>query len=131
MGRMPKNNWKVTIYFNVMYKEDCINPGRKKVKYSMGFVVMWRASSVPPLHPPPKEWRLKKETTFAFGQFTTISGHFFANYINISHSTEVQTVILRCLTGLNLNWFESYDIKCKYFHFCFIRYTFIPYPLIT
>ena len=24
-----------------------------------------------------KEWRLKKETTFAFGQFTTISGHFF------------------------------------------------------
>ena len=33
-----------------------------------------------------KEWRLKKETTFAFGQFTTISGHFFANYINIFHN---------------------------------------------
>ena len=43
-----------------------------------------------------KEWRLKKETTFAFGQFTTISGHFFGNYINIFHKTEVQMVILRC-----------------------------------
>ena len=27
-----------------------------------------------------KEWGLEKETTFAFGQFTTISGHFLANY---------------------------------------------------
>ena len=24
-----------------------------------------------------KDWELKKETTFAFGYFTTISGHFF------------------------------------------------------
>jgi hypothetical protein len=28
-----------------------------------------------------------KETTFNFGYFTTISGHFFANYINIFHKT--------------------------------------------
>ena len=30
-----------------------------------------------------KDWRLKKLTTFASGQFPTISGHFLAKYINI------------------------------------------------
>ena len=34
-----------------------------------------------------KDWELEKETTFAFGQFKTISGHFFANFINIFHKT--------------------------------------------
>ena len=34
---------------------------------------------------------------------------FFANYILIFHKTEIQAVILRCLTSLNLNWFKSYD----------------------
>ena len=38
--------------------------------------------------------------------FTTISGHFSANYIFIFHKKEVQTIILRCLTGLNLDWFK-------------------------
>ena len=32
-----------------------------------------------------KDWRLKKETTFAFGHFMTISGHFITNYITIFH----------------------------------------------
>ena len=32
-----------------------------------------------------KDWELEKETTFAFGYFKTISGHFFANYIFIFH----------------------------------------------
>ena len=36
--------------------------------------------------------------------FKTISGHFFASYMFIFHKTEVQTVILRCLTSLNLIW---------------------------
>ena len=31
----------------------------------------------------------------------------------IFHKTEVQTVILKCLTSLNTNWFKSYDTKCK------------------
>ena len=35
-----------------------------------------------------------------------ISGHFFANYMNIFHKTEVQAVILIGLTGLILNWFN-------------------------
>ena len=39
----------------------------------------------------------------------------------IFHKTEVQTVILRCLMGLNLNWLKSYDKECKYFHFPFLR----------
>ena len=59
------------------------------------------------------------------GCFMTTSGHFFSNYINIFHKTEVQTVIVMCLTGRNLNWFKSYDTKCQYifpflffFRFC-------------
>ena len=44
--------------------------------------------------------------------FPTLSSHFFAK-------TEVQTVILRCWTGLYLYWFKSYDIKRKYFLFHF------------
>jgi hypothetical protein len=31
----------------------------------------------------------EKETTFRVGDFTTISGHFFANYIYIFHKKEV------------------------------------------
>ena len=28
-----------------------------------------------------------KDNTFKFGQFMTICGHFFANYINVFHKT--------------------------------------------
>ena len=45
---------------------------------------------------------------------------FFANYINIFQKTEIQMVILRCLTVLNPNWFTSYDTKSKYFYFRFV-----------
>ena len=45
--------------------------------------------------------------------FRTISSHFFANYMNIFHKTEVQSVILRCWTGLKLNWFKSYDTNAN------------------
>ena len=41
-----------------------------------------------------KDWPIKKMTTYEFGHFTTIFGHFFANYIYISHKTEVLVVIL-------------------------------------
>ena len=47
--------------------------------------------------------------------FMTISSRFFANYFDIFHKTEVQTVILRWWTGLN--WLKSYDTNHKYFHF--------------
>ena len=43
----------------------------------------------------------------------TVSGHLFAICIFIFHKTEVQTVILRCLTGLNCNWFKSYGLRCS------------------
>ena len=43
------------------------------------------------------------------GRFLTTSGHFFGNYINIFHKTEIQTVILRCIVCLNVNWIKSYD----------------------
>ena len=33
--------------------------------------------------------------------------------MNNFHKPEVQTVIFRYLTGLNLNWIKSYDTKCK------------------
>jgi hypothetical protein len=37
----------------------------------------------------------------------------FVKYMVIFHKTEIQTVILRCLTSLNLNWFQRYDEKRK------------------
>ena len=46
--------------------------------------------------------------------YKTVSGHFFAICIFIFHKTEVQTVILRCLTGLNCNWFKSYGLRCSW-----------------
>ena len=46
--------------------------------------------------------------------FTTISGHFFANCMFIFHKTKVQTVILRCLMGLNLDWFKRYGLRCRW-----------------
>ena len=42
-----------------------------------------------------------------------MSGHSFANYMFIFHKTEIQTVLLRCLWSLNLNWYKSYDKKHK------------------
>ena len=53
------------------------------------------------------------ECPFLNDRVTTISGHFFAICMFIFHKTEVQTVILRCLTGLNLNWFKSYGLRCN------------------
>ena len=47
----------------------------------------------------------------------TISGHLCANYMKIFHKTEIQTVILRCLGHLNLNWIKSYNIKLVKFIF--------------
>ena len=44
---------------------------------------------------------------------------FYANYMNIFHKTEIQTVILRCIVGLNLNWIKSNDmitVKVLFFH---------------
>ena len=45
--------------------------------------------------------------------YNTVSGHFFAICIFFFHKTEVQTVILRCWMGLDLNWFKSYGLKCN------------------
>ena len=43
--------------------------------------------------------------------FTTILSHCSASYIKIFYKTEIQTVILKCLTCLNLNWFKSFNTK--------------------
>ena len=45
--------------------------------------------------------------------YKIVSGHFFAVRIFIFHKTEVQTVILRCLMGLNCNWFKRYGLRCS------------------
>ena len=54
------------------------------------------------------KWNWKK-----CGRCRTISGHIFANCINIFHKTEVQKVILRCLRSLYLIWFKSHGTKCS------------------
>ena len=48
-----------------------------------------------------------------------ILGPFLANllptyYMTIFHKTQVQRVILKYLTALNLNWLKSYAKKFKY-----------------
>ena len=49
-----------------------------------------------------------------------LSGHFLANYINIFHKIELQTIILICLTCLNLIWIKSYNII--FFISCFLQF---------
>ena len=52
--------------------------------------------------------RKKNENlSFKNGHYSTICGHFFGTYIEIFHNTEIQTVILRYLVCLNLNWIKS------------------------
>ena len=41
----------------------------------------------------------------------------FWQLLFIFHKTKIQTVILRCLMGLNMNWLKNYDTKFKYLHF--------------
>ena len=43
--------------------------------------------------------------------FTNISSQIFPIYIHIFHKIEVQTVILRWLLGLNLDWFKN--LRCS------------------
>ena len=55
-------------------------------------------------------------------RFTTIFSRFFAKILYFFHKIEVQTVILRCWMGLNLNCFKSYDTKRRCFRgFSFLR----------
>ena len=44
-------------------------------------------------------------------QYSTTSDHYFTNCMFIFYKTEVQKIILRCLTCLYLYWFKSYDTK--------------------
>ena len=55
--------------------------------------------------------------------YKILSGHFFAICIFIFHKTEVQTVILRCLMGLYLNWLKSYGLKCR-------KMQIFPFPFL-
>ena len=55
-------------------------------------------------------WKKKTENlSFKNSPFWTICGHFFGNYIDIFHKTEIPTVILRCIVCRNLNWIKSYN----------------------
>ena len=56
---------------------------------------------------------LQKKRQLINSNFKPIYGHFFANYMFIFHKTEIQTVILRYLTIINLNPYKSYDTKYK------------------
>ena len=51
-----------------------------------------------------------KSTKLRVGLFKGISGHFFANYINRFHKTEVLTVISMGPTCENLIWTKKYNI---------------------
>ena len=51
------------------------------------------------------ELLIGNECPFKNDRVTTNSGHFFEICMFIFHKTEVQTVIMTCLTGLNSNKF--------------------------
>ena len=56
-------------------------------------------------------------------QFYDHFWRFLCKCMFIFHKTEVQTVILICLMGLNSDWFKNYDTNCKYFHFLCLLHT--------
>jgi hypothetical protein len=60
---------------------------------------------------------VKKRNYLYIGHFTTLSGHFFANYINIFHKIELQMVILMCPTCQNLIGIKSCYIKHNFLFF--------------
>ena len=66
-----------------------------------------------------KLWFEMKSTTQRVGYFNSISGHFFGNYINISHKAEVLTVILMRLTYLNPYLIKNYNTKHNFCHIQF------------
>ena len=60
-----------------------------------------------------------KRTRLWVGHFNTISGHFFANYINSFPKTEVLAVILKCPTYSNLNWIKiTLFFASSFLQFC-------------
>ena len=65
---------------------------------------------------------IKKQTKLWVGHFMTLSGHFLANYINIFYKIELLTIILMCLTCLNLLWIKSYLIKKHFCHLLFLKF---------
>ena len=77
------------------------------------FVLIWYACALEFCHlkTTTKDLLETKRTKQSEGHFTSISGHFSANYSKIFQKSEVQTVILRYFVYLYLNFFKSYDIK--------------------
>ena len=65
---------------------------------------------------------LKIEPYSINDHFTTISSPFMADYTYIFHKNQVQMVILKCLTCLNLDWIKGYNMKhnkvISFFFFC-------------
>ena len=58
-----------------------------------------------------KLWSETNRTMLGLWHFVTVSGHFFAHYINSLNKTGNLIVILRSPTHLNLNYIKNYDIK--------------------
>ena len=82
-------------------------------------VKSWRMHAIAP-----KDWSETKRTMLGVGHCTTISGHFFDNYINSFHKTEVLTVILVSPTYKNLNLNQKLWHKSQ-FSFCFCFFNFV------
>ena len=66
--------------------------------------------------------RHKKQKKLWVGHFMILSDHFLANYLYVFHKIELQTIILMCLTCLNLFWIKSYNIKHNFCHILFLQF---------
>ena len=68
------------------------------------------------------DWCAKNLTQLWIWPFYDHFSHFFASYINIFYKNKVQTIILRCLTSLNLNWIKSYSLIATLFDNCVFQF---------
>ena len=62
---------------------------------------------------PAQVWRIPKKIAADKLPFLHYIWPFFDNHMVIFLKTEIQMVIFRCLTSLNLYWYKSYDKKHK------------------
>ena len=60
-----------------------------------------------------ENWMLSKGQSKESAIFSIILRQFLVIFSTPTFISEDQTVILRCWTGLNHNWFKSYDAKCN------------------
>ena len=83
---------------------------RSKIRLDVGLAKTWYVWCGSIINLMCLMWLYKKLHLVDVGLLKTVYKWMF---LYIFHKTEVPTVILRCLTGLNLDWVKSYGLRCS------------------